>query len=145
MRRRRGAAVNGTPDEATKEVCKRHFSLARSLILGLVRRSMRSLAFLFSVRFRQLRVVWLWLLQRAFIAGSRRSRRFRDATSFTLAPRHRLGPLIHDCVPGLVTFYDLRRNKLGSISSPTDFRPFGAPVILIDDHGVNYTKSADWT
>jgi hypothetical protein len=65
--------------------------------------------------------------------------------SFTLAPRHRLGPLIHDRVPDLVSFYDSRGKKLGSISSSTDFRPFGAPVILIDDHGVSYTKSADWT
>jgi len=64
--------------------------------------------------------------------------------SFTLAPRHRLGPLIHDRVPDLVTFYDSHGNKLGSISSPTDFRPLGAPVILIEDHGVSYTKSADW-
>lgn|SRR5579884_725799 len=65
--------------------------------------------------------------------------------SFILAPHHRLGPLIHDRVPDLVTFYDSRGKRIGSISSPTDFRPFGAPIILIDDHGVSYTKWTDWT
>jgi len=64
---------------------------------------------------------------------------------FTLAPRRRVGPFIHDRVPNLVTFYDSRGKKLGSVSSPTDFRPFCAPVILVDNHGVSYTKSADWT
>jgi len=65
--------------------------------------------------------------------------------SFTLAARHRLGPFIHDRIPDLVVFYDSRGKKLGSISSATGFRPFGATTILVDDHGVRYTKSADWT
>ena len=64
--------------------------------------------------------------------------------TFTLLPRHRLSPIIHDAVPNLVTFYDSRGKTLGSVSSPTDFRPFGAPIILIDDKGVSYTKLADW-
>ena len=64
--------------------------------------------------------------------------------TFTLLPQHRLSPIIHDGVPDLVTVYDSHGKKLGSVSSHTDFRPFGAPIILIDDKGVGYTKLANW-
>ena len=37
---------------------------------------------------------------------------------FTLAPRRRVGPFIHDRVPNLVTFYDSRGKKLGSVRLP---------------------------
>jgi hypothetical protein len=106
---------------------------------------MRSLAFLFLLAFAGCE----WSGYGYVNARSSPVRVVRDDSgaqhSFTLKPRHRLGPLIHDRVPDLVTFYDLRGKKLGSISSPTEFRPFGAPVILIDDQGVTYTKSASWT
>jgi hypothetical protein len=65
--------------------------------------------------------------------------------SLTLAPHHRLDPIIHDAVPDVVTFYDLHGAKIGSISSPKEVLPFGTSIILIDERGVSYTKLSDWT
>ncbi len=106
---------------------------------------MRALAFVFAVALTSCE----WSGYGYVNARSSRVRVLREDSgvqrSFTLQAHHRLGPLIHDRVPDLVTFYDPRGKKLGSVSSPTDLRPFGAPVILIDDHGVSYTNSDKWT
>jgi hypothetical protein len=65
-------------------------------------------------------------------------------STFTLAAQHRQSPLIHDKVPDVVSFFDLRGRKLGSVSARTELVPFGAPVILIDEQGVHYTKLSAW-
>ena len=65
-------------------------------------------------------------------------------SAFTLAAGHRQSPLIHDRVPDIVTFYVSRGRKIGSIRARTDFVPFGAPDILVDDQGVRYTKLSAW-
>src|SRR5438552_3119625 len=90
-------------------------------------------------------MVWLRLRQCPFITGSGRARRFRDAAHFHT--RATASSWSVHTRPGSESRNVLRftREEARFCSSPTDFRPFCAPVILVDNHGVSYTKSADWT
>ncbi len=68
-----------------------------------------------------------------------------DESRFMLAPLHRQMPLMHERVPEMVIFYDSHGSIVGSLSSPSDFRPCGSPTILIDERGVRYTKLVHWS
>ena len=57
-----------------------------------------------------------------------------------------IGPFTTMIASGPYRILRFRGRKKPSLSRPPQgSRPFGATIILIDDHGVSYTKSADWT